>query len=114
MRAFVSSLTSYLRLQALYDAVDLWAVGTFCGEADVSAVATTSICVFILLGICLSIVMLYTTSKIAVIMNALQKYHFGFTIRHNYSHRWVIICYTNIESLHFIKTLALLILQLFR
>lgn len=31
-----------LLLQALYGAVDLWAVGTFCGEADVSAVATGS------------------------------------------------------------------------
>ncbi len=29
-----------LLLQALYGAVDLWAVGKFCGEADVSAVAT--------------------------------------------------------------------------
>lgn len=31
-----------LFLQALYGAVDLWAVGRFCGEADVSAVATGS------------------------------------------------------------------------
>lgn len=98
-----------LLLQALYGAVDLWAVGTFCGEADVSAVATgsqtmlivtgivtglsmgttvllgkkigskdnkgaadtigTSICVFVLLGMILSIVMTIAASKIAVIMN---------------------------------------------
>ncbi|MBO5488159.1 MAG: MATE family efflux transporter, partial [Eubacterium sp.] len=102
-----------LLLQALYGAVDLWAVGTFCGEADVSAVATgsqtmlivtgivtglsmgttvllgkkigsgdrkgaadtigTSICVFTLLGIVLSIVMIFAASKIAVIMNAPQE-----------------------------------------
>lgn len=102
-----------LLLQALYGAVDLWAVGTFCGEADVSAVATgsqtmliitgivtglsmgttvllgkkigskdskgaadtigTSICVFTVLGIFLSIVMLCAASKIAVIMNAPQE-----------------------------------------
>lgn len=98
-----------LLLQALYGAVDLWAVGTFCGEADVSAVATgsqtmliitgivtglsmgttvllgkkigsnddkgaadtigTSICVFALLGIILSVVMTVAASKIAVMMN---------------------------------------------
>lgn len=102
-----------LLLQALYGAVDLWAVGTFCGEADVSAVATgsqtmlivtgivtglsmettvllgkkigsedskgaadtigTSICVFILLGVILSFVMIFAASKIAVIMNAPQE-----------------------------------------
>lgn len=98
-----------LLLQALYGAVDLWAVGTFCGEADVSAVATgsqtmlivtgiitglsmgttvllgkkigskdekgaadtigTSICVFVLLGVILSVVMTVAASKIAVAMN---------------------------------------------
>lgn len=98
-----------LLLQAFYGAVDLWAVGTFCKEADVSAVAIgsqtmlivtgivtglsmgttvllgknigsrndkgaantigTSICVFVLLGIILSVVMTMTASKIAVIMN---------------------------------------------
>lgn len=99
-----------LLLQALYGAVDLWAVGKFCGEADVSAVATgsqtmlivtgivtglsmgttvllgkhigrgdekaaagtigTSICVFAILGIVLSAVMVFSASKIAVMMNA--------------------------------------------
>lgn len=98
-----------LLLQALYGAVDCWAVGTFCGEADVSAVATgsqtmlivtgiitglsmgttvllgkkigskddkgaadtigTSICVFVLLGVILSVVMTVAASKIAVAMN---------------------------------------------
>lgn len=98
-----------LLLQALYGAVDLWAVGTFCGEADVSAVATgsqtmlivtgivtglsmrttvmlgrkigsrddkgaadtigTSICVFVLLGMILSVVVTAAAPKIAVIMN---------------------------------------------
>lgn len=98
-----------LLLQALYGAVDLWAVGTFCGEADVSAVATgsqtmlivtgivtglsmgttvllgkkigskddkgaadtigTSICVFVLLGIILSVIMTAAASKIATAMN---------------------------------------------
>lgn len=29
-----------LVLQSLYGAVDLWAVGTFCSPADVSAVST--------------------------------------------------------------------------
>lgn len=99
-----------LLLQALYGAVDLWAVGKFCGEADVSAVATgsqtmlivtgivtglsmgttvllgkhigrgdekaaantigTSICVFAILGIVLSVIMVFSASKIAVMMNA--------------------------------------------
>lgn len=40
-----------LLLQALYGAVDLWAVGTFCGEADVSAVATGSQTMLIITGI---------------------------------------------------------------
>ena len=102
-----------LLLQALYGAVDLWAVGTFCGEADVSAVAIgsqtmlivtgivtglsmgttillgkkigsrdnkgaadtigTSICIFVLLGIALSFVMIFAASKIAVVMDAPQE-----------------------------------------
>lgn len=40
-----------LLLQAFYGAVDLWAVGTFCGEADVSAVATGSQTMLIVTGI---------------------------------------------------------------
>lgn len=40
-----------LLLQALYGAVDLWAVGKFCGEADVSAVATGSQTMLIVTGI---------------------------------------------------------------
>lgn len=43
--------TCALLLQALYGAVDLWAVGTFCGEADVSAVATGSQTMLIITGI---------------------------------------------------------------
>lgn len=39
-----------LFLQALYGAVDLWAVGKFCGEADVSAVATGSQAMLIITG----------------------------------------------------------------
>lgn len=98
-----------LLLQALYGAVDLWAVGTFCGEADVSAVAIgsqtmlivtgivtglsmgttvllgrkiggkddkgaadtigTSICVFALLGVVLSIAVTAAASTIAAAMN---------------------------------------------
>lgn len=40
-----------LLLQALYGAVDLWAVGRFCGEADVSAVATGSQAMQIVTGL---------------------------------------------------------------
>lgn len=39
-----------LLLQALYGAVDLWAVGKFCGEAEVSAVATGSQTMLIVTG----------------------------------------------------------------
>ncbi|MBS4534596.1 MATE family efflux transporter [Clostridium sp. D2Q-14] len=40
-----------LFLQALYGAVDLWAVGTFCDSSDVSAVATGSQTMLIVTGI---------------------------------------------------------------
>lgn len=40
-----------LILQALYGAVDLWAVGTFCGAADVSAVSTGSQTMLIVTGL---------------------------------------------------------------
>ncbi len=40
-----------LVIQALYGAVDLWAVGKFCGKADVSAVATGSQTMQIITGI---------------------------------------------------------------
>lgn len=40
-----------LLLQALYGAVDLWAVGTFCSQADVSAVSTGSQTMMIITGI---------------------------------------------------------------
>lgn len=40
-----------LFLQALYGAVDLWAVGRFCGSADVSAVATGSQTMLIVTGV---------------------------------------------------------------
>lgn len=99
-----------LVIQALYGAVDLWAVGKFCGKADVSAVATgsqtmqiitgivtglsigttvclgqavghknhksaadvigTSIWVFSILGILLSIIMVISAPGIAMLMNA--------------------------------------------
>ncbi|MFR4439628.1 MAG: MATE family efflux transporter [Hungatella sp.] len=39
---FAIPILMALFLQALYGAVDLWAVGRFCGEADISAVSTGS------------------------------------------------------------------------
>ena len=39
---FAIPILMALFLQALYGAVDLWAVGRFCDEADISAVSTGS------------------------------------------------------------------------
>lgn len=50
MRFSVPILLALL-LQALYGAVDLWAVGTFCSQADVSAVSTGSQTMMIITGI---------------------------------------------------------------
>lgn len=48
---FSAPVLCALLLQALYGAVDLWAVGKFCGEADVSAVATGSQTMLIVTGV---------------------------------------------------------------
>ncbi|MEG0830175.1 MAG: MATE family efflux transporter [Anaerovoracaceae bacterium] len=48
---FAMPILLALFLQAMYGAVDLWAVGKFCGPADVSAVATGSQTMLIITGI---------------------------------------------------------------
>ena len=49
--AFAGPVLLALLLQALYGAVDLWAVGQFCTPAEVSAVATGSQAMLILTGV---------------------------------------------------------------